>query len=890
MKLPLLSFKTALYLAVFQVGLLLCPTSHAAVTLTVTPAAVSNTYSGHITLQINGLASGDTVVVQKFLDLNTNGVVDASDWLVQQFNLTDGQAGMVIGGVTNFNVPGDIDTTAGQITAKLNFQNGDFIQGIAGQYLFKVSSPSGHFVPITSFFSVTNLPYTQKFTGNVVSNGTSTTLPNAVVFLFPPPRQGKSGPGGSPLAGAVANNSGSYTIPAPPGTYTPVAFKNAYVTDFSAPPLLTLGSGQTTTTNLALISATSTISGRLVDANNSNIGLPGILMSVQTTNGLTAVGSTDTNGNFTSSVQASAGQWALRAESTSLIIHGYVGLQNRTKANAGQTGVTIALPKATALLYGKVLDNLGNPLPGFDVYANDNNSSLYETDGYADANGNYISAVLGGLGANDPWWVSVSTDTGPTGYMLSQPAFDQNGGTNISVGTAVQANFMAILATNHITGNVKANGTNIPVVGIFAYATINNVDFNVNADTDINGNYSLNVGNGTWSVGVNCGGGSDSLDAMLGNGNYQCPNNQNVAINNNTGSANFNVQLCNGVQITTTNLPNGQVGSFYGVTLQGSGCGGALNWSLNDPQDFPSPSLSFGGNGAIQGTPDTSGTFNFSVQLNDGNGHSTSQSLSLYIAPTSTPLQVATTYLPNGTNGSLYSQTLQASGGQSPYRWFIPSYSALPPQNLILGSNGVLSGTLTTSGGPFYFDVAVTDAGSNTAYQTLSLAITSPPPPPLLITNVSLPPGTMGAFYSAQLGGTGGQPPYSWSLALGSAGLPPGLALNPAGLISGIPTTNGVSTFKVHASDTNFATIDKVLSITINPGLVLGSPNWLANQFQMRLTGTAGQNYTVEMSTDLSSSNWTSLFVTNNATSNSFNETHPGATGKQRFYRVKVGP
>ena len=110
--------------------------TNANVTFTITPSAVSNTYNGAITLQVAGLTSGDTVVVQKFLDLNTNGVVDAGDWLVQQFNLTDGQAGMVIGGVTNFNVPGDTDTTPGQITAKLNFQNGDFMQNIAGQFLF----------------------------------------------------------------------------------------------------------------------------------------------------------------------------------------------------------------------------------------------------------------------------------------------------------------------------------------------------------------------------------------------------------------------------------------------------------------------------------------------------------------------------------------------------------------------------------------------------------------------------------------------------------------------------------------------------------------------------------------------------------------------------------
>ena len=46
----------------------------AAVSFTVTPAAVSNTYNGTITLQVGGLTNTDTVLIQKFLDLNTNGV------------------------------------------------------------------------------------------------------------------------------------------------------------------------------------------------------------------------------------------------------------------------------------------------------------------------------------------------------------------------------------------------------------------------------------------------------------------------------------------------------------------------------------------------------------------------------------------------------------------------------------------------------------------------------------------------------------------------------------------------------------------------------------------------------------------------------------------------
>jgi hypothetical protein len=176
---------------------------------------VSNTYNGYITLQVSGLASGDTVVVQKFLDLNTNGVVDSGDYLVQQFNLTDGQPGMVVGGVTNLNVPGDANPTSGQITASIKFQNGDFPQTIVGNYLFVLSSPLGHFPPITNSFAVTNFPFAQKITGNVFSNGGA--ILNAVVLLLPAPRGGNHGPG-NPQAGTVVNYSGAYSLQVPPGS------------------------------------------------------------------------------------------------------------------------------------------------------------------------------------------------------------------------------------------------------------------------------------------------------------------------------------------------------------------------------------------------------------------------------------------------------------------------------------------------------------------------------------------------------------------------------------------------------------------------------------------------------------------------------------------------
>ena len=854
----------------------------ATVAFTVTPNAVSNTYVGPITLQVTGLASGDSVVVQKFGDANSNGVIDAGDLLVQQFNLTDGSAGMVIGGVTNINVPGDTDSTAGQITAKLNFPGGDFVQNIVGKYLFKVSSPAGHFLPVTNVFNVTNFSFGPKITGNVVSSGAN--VPYATVILFSAPRGGDHGPG-DPVTGTMANSSGAYSIQLPPGTYVPMAFKSNYVANYTTSPVLTLNSSPITT-NLSLTIATASISGKIVDVLNPGIGLPGLFVPAMNSSGFIGSGSSDTNGNFT--IRVTSGQWQLDGGPQGLALHGYVSFDGKTNVNAGTTGFVGGFYKDTSLFYGSVRDSLGNPLPGIAIGANDNYNSIFYNDGYSDANGNYVAGAVGGLGSNDPWEVQVDNGSSFPNYIFSQPSFDQNGGTNIAVGQAVLANFTAILATNHITGHVQFNGNPVSGVGVNANATIGVVGYQSYVDTDNNGNYSLNVANGNWNISVNCNGGSDSLDNILGNGNYQCPGNDNVTINNNNnGAANFTIQSCNGIQITTPSpLPGGTNGVSYYTQLQASSCSGNLNWSLNDPADFP-PGLAFDSAGEIYNTPNGSGTYNFSVNVNDGNGHSANKSFSLYIAPVSTPLQVLTTYLPDGTVNTFYSQTLQASGGQPPYSWSIPAYSAGPPPNLALAANGVLSGTPTTAGAPVYFDVEVTDGAANTAYQTLSLYIANLP---LVITTVSLPNGTVGTVYSAQLGATGGQSPYNWQLATGSANPPAGLTLYSSGLISGTPTTNKVSTFKVQATDANFTTTNKVLSITINARPVLGSPSWLTNQFKMQLTGASNQNYTIQVSTNLSSSNWTSLVITNSMTTNSFIVVDPNATNKERFYRILIGP
>jgi hypothetical protein len=969
--------KVGLRLVVFQLGLLLCQTASAAVGFTVTPSSVSNTYIGPVTLQVTGLTNGETVVVQKYLDLNADHVVDAGDLLAQQFNLTDGQPGMVIGGVTNINVPGDTDAVKGQITAVLNFQNGDFTQNIIGQYLYVVHSVSG---AVTNLFTVTNAAYAQSFTGSVVNNGTN--VPDSIVLLFPPPTSGHGL--GQPVAGVVANNSGNFTLQAPAGSYSFLAARSNFLYNFSTTPVLTLSNGATAA-KLTLTNATTSISGSFVDATNSSIVLPGVFVANKSSAGLIGIGVTGSNGDFT--IGVTSGQWEVSG-SSGLIVHGYAELENNPTFEAGATNATVAYTRATALFYGSVKDNLGNPLPGIPIGADDNNFEDYDSDGYADAGGNYVTVAVGGLGNGDLWQLGVDNSSSFPNYNFSQPSIDQNGGANIAVGESMMVNFTAIRATNTITGNVKFSGS--PVANVQVTATSQDAyNYRAQAYTDTNGNYSLTVGNDFWNVSVSCQGGDNGLDSILGSGNYQCPSSESVTIDNDNGTADFtvlppggSVQIfgyvvnsagtaivgvsvsandgngdnystttdssgyysfsvgngtwivsvdCSGLsslgyqcvgsenvnvsgnsveqdftaqssgtnggplQITTISLPDDLVSNSYNQQLSASGGQPPYSWSLT-PGSLPLPEgINLSTNGDISGTPDTAdiGTNYFSVRVTDSLANTVDQLLSVTIYPA---LTIGTNALPNGAIGTPYSAEILVSGGDADSGYSYNVVGTLPPGlNAGFGTTTtsnelfVISGTPTNSG-TFSFTFEAYDLDFDEVQEDFSITIANST---LQITTASLPNATVGAEYTNQLQVSGGTPPYNWTIATGSQQPPSALTLSTNGLLSGVPAASGTNSFIVRVTDSDSVSVTRTLTLTTIPNLKpsLGSGEKAGGQFQFLVLNAAiGQNYTVQTSTNLGSTNWTSLFITNNAATNSFPVIDPNASNSQGFYRILVGP
>ncbi len=95
---------------------------------------------------------------------------------------------------------------------------------------------------------------------------------------------------------------------------------------------------------------------------------------------------------------------------------------------------------------------------------------------------------------------------------------------------------------------------------------------------------------------------------------------------------------------------------------------------------------------------------------------------------------------------------------------------------------------------------SIVAGGSGSASTILTLTVTGTGTP-LSITTTTLPAGTVGSLYSAQLAASGGVAPYTWSITTGA--LPAGLVVNGAGVISGTPTSAASTSFTVMVKDSS---------------------------------------------------------------------------------------
>ncbi|MDX2268228.1 MAG: putative Ig domain-containing protein [Bryobacter sp.] len=294
--------------------------------------------------------------------------------------------------------------------------------------------------------------------------------------------------------------------------------------------------------------------------------------------------------------------------------------------------------------------------------------------------------------------------------------------------------------------------------------------------------------------------------------------------------ANYTIVVGSGtLSLTPTSLTNAIPGQNYTAQLTAIGGTAPYNFSLSSGQLPPGLFLSVGG--LISGTPSGNGTFNFTIRVTDFNALIGDFNYSLTVA--SNQLTILSTTLPTGLAGAGYSFSLLAAGGAPPYEWSAPS-GGLPP-GLTLTTTGNVLGTPSAAGN-YSFLLRVRDQVNTSVDSNVSITINNAGS--LTITTTTLPTGQATVFYNQQLTATGGSVPYTWLTVNGQ--LPPGLTLGPSGVISGVPTTSGIYSFTVRATDAVGSFTQSTLTITV-------SASGLAILTSALPAAALGVNYTADL-------------------------------------------
>ncbi|PYK98323.1 MAG: hypothetical protein DME19_12955 [Verrucomicrobia bacterium] len=887
-----LIFRRGWFFLLICASFLLPPVARAAVGFTVSPSSLSNTYSGQITLQISGLTNGETVLVERFLDVNRNGI-DPGDLLVQSFKVTDGQV-TAFGGIRDVNVPGDDDGSSnGLIQTSFSFNSAPEFSRAAGQHVFRVSSPSGGLAVQT--LNVTQpLPAAQFITGQI-TNSLGALVPYPTVALLV-----QTGQDVQFVVGAVGSASGDYTVVAAPGTYLVLPTKVGFVSDLSTAPVITLNAGEFITQNLELTPGTQTISGTIADAATGN-GIPGLQLFLESSNNKLAIAFTDANGDFT--VSTVPDQWKLDISDFNLSQSGYLRPQNKPRIDTtagGVTGVNVQLAKEAALIYGSLKNDTNASLQGISLFGNDNNNQ-YEANATTDATGNYTMGVTAGT-----WFIGPDNQNpGLAGYIVQ--------GTNVMLtnGQALLVNFVAQRSTAHLLGRVTDTGGS-PISGLTILASPQNGGSSPSATTAADGSFDIALFGGTWILQLESG--SAAQHNVIGPSlNFNVTDGINISnityvVRAATATISGNVTNNNGQPLANVNVS-------ASITVNGT------NYMSNAQTD---------GTGHYKLSAFTNATWQVSLDcfgLNQqGYGCPNSQNVTI-----SGPNGTANFLVPPGAQFSFLFRHFANAGdfgsGFTPAPAFpvaINAYSAQftvrndinypsetnvfftgPPGSSLTGSPAVVS--LSASNVSSYLSAKVGNPSTGPAgtwmvnYKGNLISFNVPDPQAAARLVIPLP--------GVQIQGAGGGLGYVfWNYKDPNNGNPisstpafiTGLevqildrdlnVVNDSGLLGNtalnynlgsITPWKDVGQIRIIYWDTltnqYFVTFTKALAN-------LGSARRpSSNQFQVQLNGLSGQDYVVEYSTTLT--NWFPLFTTN-APSSAFNILDSNATDPHRFYRV----
>jgi hypothetical protein len=284
--------------------------------------------------------------------------------------------------------------------------------------------------------------------------------------------------------------------------------------------------------------------------------------------------------------------------------------------------------------------------------------------------------------------------------------------------------------------------------------------------------------------------------------------------------------VCPAITVNPASLPGGTIGTAYNQTVSAVPAG-VYSFTVTSGGLPIGLSLN-AGTGVISGTPTQGGTYSFRITATSGFNCTGFRD---YTVTITCPVITLTSPLPPATAGIAYSASVAASPEGS---YIYSVVLGTLPYGLTLGSTtGTISG-LPTVAGTFNFSIKADRGNGCVGTQAYTMVVGCPT---ITVLPNTLPNGTVGTGYSQTLSATPATGSYSFAVSSGS--LPPGLSLITTGLLSGTPTANGTYNFSVTATAFGTCTsAPKSYSITIGSGgcPTITLPSSLPN-------GTVGQPY-----------------------------------------------
>lgn len=250
----------------------------------------------------------------------------------------------------------------------------------------------------------------------------------------------------------------------------------------------------------------------------------------------------------------------------------------------------------------------------------------------------------------------------------------------------------------------------------------------------------------------------------------------------------------NPVNITTASLPAETANAPYSVAVTASGGVSPYTWSATG---LPL-GLTISAAGAISGASASAGSFTVTLTATDSTGATARRSLPLTVLPDPAITSVTPNPFPGGrltVSGTNFTTTMVVLFNGTALQTFSANagqLTATPPPTLVTGATAQIA-------------VQTVDNYVSPPYAlTLSL---------VTISTASLPTETANAPYSVPLAASGGTSPYTWV----ATGLPSGMTVSAAGVITGASASAGSFTVNATVTDSNGVTASKALSLTVAP-------------------------------------------------------------------------